>query len=88
MDEFGDNEQINSYALDLAIASCGCVADLVLANQTITQTQTLKATSTATLGPNLMVNGTDITVNAPTVSILGGTSINGSFSVANNPTCP
>ena len=66
----------------------GCPADLVRANQTLSGTQTLEATATATLGPNLIVNGTDIVVRAPTVSILAGTSISGTFSVGNTPACP
>ena len=65
-----------------------CPPDLVRANQTLSGTQTLKATATATLGPNLIVNGTDIVVRAPTVSILAGTSISGTFSVGNTPSCP
>jgi hypothetical protein len=65
-----------------------CPPDLVRANQTLSGTQTLKATSTATLGPNLIVNGAHIAVNAPEVSILAGTAISGTFSVGNNPLCP
>jgi hypothetical protein len=65
-----------------------CPPDLVRANQTLSGTQELKATSTATLGPNLIVNGAHIAVNAPEVSILAGTAISGTFSVGNNPLCP
>jgi len=68
-------------------AGAGCPADLVRANQTLSGAQTLEATATATLGPNLIVNGTSITVNAPTVTILGGTGISGTFSVGNSPSC-
>jgi hypothetical protein len=65
-----------------------CPPDLVRANQTLSGTQALKATSTATLGPNLIVDGDDIVVNAPEVSILAGRSISGAFSVGSNPACP
>jgi len=66
----------------------GCPADLALPNHTLSGTQTLEATATATLGPNLTVNGDDIAVNAPIVTIMGGTSISGIFSVGNSPACP
>ena len=66
----------------------GCPAGLVLANQTLSGTQILEATSTATLGPNLTVNGSDIVVNAPIVTILGDTEISGAFSLGNYPSCP
>jgi len=66
----------------------GCTVDLLLADQTITGTHTLQGTSTATLGPNLIVNGTNIAVNAPTVSILEGADISGIFSIGVNPACP
>jgi hypothetical protein len=53
-----------------------CAADpLPAAACLVLGTDTLDATSTATLGPNLIVNGADIAVNAPEVSILAGTSI-------------
>ena len=69
-------------------AGAGCPTDLVRANQTLSGAQTLEATATATLGPNLIVDGTDIVVRAPTVSILAGTSISGTFSAGNTPACP
>jgi hypothetical protein len=65
-----------------------CPPDLVRANQTLTGTQTLEATTSATLGTNLLVDGTDIVVNAPVVSILSDTQIGGLFSIGNNPSCP
>jgi hypothetical protein len=65
-----------------------CPPDLVRANQALPGTQTLKATSTATLGPSLIVDGDDIVVNAPVVSILADTMIDGSFSVGSSPACP
>lgn len=64
-----------------------CPPDLVRANQTLSGTLALKATSTATLGENLIVNGTDISINAPTVSILAGTAISGVFSIGTTPAC-
>jgi len=66
----------------------GCPAGLVLANQTLSGTQTLEATSIATLGPNLIVNGANIVVNAPLVTIFGGTEISGVFSFGNITSCP
>lgn len=65
-----------------------CSPDLAFANETLTGTQTLEAATSVTLGPNLIVDGTDIVVNAPTVTILGDTEIRGVFSVGNNPSCP
>jgi hypothetical protein len=88
VDEFGDNAEIESYNLDLSVVPCGCPADLVLADQTLSGTQTLEATTTATLGPNLIVDGDDIVVNAPTVSIFGPTDIGGTFSIGTTPACP
>lgn len=84
------NESNNTRAADTGMINLGfnaCPSDLVLENQTLTGTQTLEATSSATLGPSLTVDGTNIVVNAPTVSILGNTSINGPFSVGTNPSC-
>jgi uncharacterized protein (TIGR03437 family) len=72
----------------MTVVPGSCPADLVLANQTLTGTQDLKASSTATLGPNLVVSGADITVSAPAVSILPDTTIGGIFSVGSNPACP
>ena len=69
-------------------AGQSCPADLVLADQTLSGTQTLEATTSATLGENLSVAGTDITVNAPTVSILSGTSITGPFTIGTTTSCP
>jgi len=48
----------------------------------------LAETATAILGPDLIVNGDNIVVNAPTVTIMGGTTISGIFSVGNSPSCP
>lgn len=65
-----------------------CPADLVIENQTLSGSQTLQATASATLGPNLTVDGDNIAVKAPTVSIRSGTSISGNFTISNNPSCP
>ena len=65
-----------------------CAADLVIANQTINGTQTLQATSSITLGPAVIVDGTGIVVQAPTVSLGVGTQISGTFSVRNTTSCP
>jgi hypothetical protein len=89
VNEFGDDDEIDSYTLALDTASCGgCPANLVLANQTLSGNQTLEATATVTLGPNLIVNGTNIVVNAPIVSILINTSISGPFTIGNTTSCP
>lgn len=69
------------------VPCAGCPTDLVLANQTITGTQTLQATATATLGSNLVINGANIVVNAPSVTILGDTEIRGTFTLGNSPSC-
>ena len=59
-----------------------------MADQILSGTQTREATTTATLGENLTVDGTDITINAPVVSILPGTAISGTLSIGTNPICP
>ena len=82
------NESAASDVLVVVTNIVSCSSDLVVANQTLSGTQTVEATSTATLGPNLVVNGTDIVVNAPTVSILENTDISGSFTVGTTPSCP
>jgi subtilisin-like proprotein convertase family protein len=84
----GDSGTLNMWCLGASFEEAACPADLVLANQTLTGTQAYSATGTATLGPNLIVDGTDIAVNAPVVSILADTSISGPFSVGNSPACP
>ena len=65
-----------------------CPADLVLDNQLITGTQIYQASSTATLGESLTVNGDSVVVNAPSVAILGDTSIGGAFTIGTNSSCP
>jgi hypothetical protein len=66
-----------------------CPADLTLANQTLSGTQTLEATSSVALGPNLTIDGDNITVNAPTVSFTGEVTIEvgTTFSVGNTTSC-
>jgi hypothetical protein len=83
-DDYGssDSEMVGTWTVD------GCSSDLVLANQTLSGTLTLEATSSVTLGPNLTVDGDNIVMNAPIVTILEGTEITGPFSVGNNPFCP
>ena len=85
--ESGDDKPINDYRFDLGLAPC-CAANLVLENQTLLGTDILQATSTATLGPDLIVNGVDIAVEAPIVSIFPGVEISGTFTVGNTPACP
>ena len=84
----GYGETLSSTWSFTTIPEAGCPPDIVLATQTLSGTQTFEATSSATLGPNLTVNGDNIVVNAPTVSILGGTSIGGTFSIGTTPSCP
>lgn len=84
----GYGETLSSTWSFTTIPEAGCPPDIVLANQTLSGTQTFEATSSATLGPNLTVNGDNIVVNAPTVSILGGISIGGTFSIGTTPSCP
>jgi len=83
------NGGMDSDTVQIEVAQGGaCPADLVLTDLLLPGTQTLEATATVTLGPNLIVNGTNIVVNAPTVTILSGTTISGTFSVGNTPSCP
>ena len=70
------------------ISSGPCPAEFVLQNQTLTGTQMLQATTSATLGSNLVIDGESITVNAPSIGILPGTSIGGTFSIGTTPACP
>jgi len=84
-----EDSNMDSDTVQIEVAQGGaCPADLVLADLLLPGTQTLEATATVTLGPNLIVNGTNIVVNAPTVTILSGTTISGTFSVGNTPSCP
>jgi uncharacterized repeat protein (TIGR01451 family) len=77
-----------SEGTNVLVAPPACPGDLTLTQQTLSGTQTLQATSTATLGPNLIVDGTDIAINAPTVEIFGAIEINGAFSIGTTPACP
>lgn len=88
VDEFGDNNEIESYAINLTTSLCGCPSTVTLANQTLNGTQSYLASGSATLGPSLMVDGTSISVEAPTVTIIGNTEIGGTFTAGNNPACP
>jgi len=83
-----DSGTLNMWCLGGSFEVSACPADLVLANQTLTGTQTLEATASATLGPSLVVDGVDIAVNAPILSIFGDTEISGIFSLGANPSCP
>jgi len=65
-----------------------CLAHLVRSNETLSGTHALEATLAATLGSNLIIDGDDVSVHAPVVSILGDTSISGPFSIGNSPSCP
>ncbi len=65
-----------------------CPTDLVLDSQTLSGTQAHEATSTATLGPNLVVDGTNIVVNAPTLVFMNGVEVGGTFQGGNATSCP
>ena len=85
------NEANNWRLADSGILSLvvgGCPTDLVFENTTLTGTQFLEATSTATLGPNLTIDGDNIVVRAPTVSIFADTSIEGPFTIGTRPNMP
>ncbi len=87
--EFGGNQEIAAYALDMVVQPCGggCQADITLANQVIGGTQAFRATNSATLGQNLTINGTNVTVEAPTVTFVNNTEIGGTFFAGNTPNC-
>lgn len=88
IDEFGDDDEIAAYTLTYTHAqSCGgCPVNLTLANDTLSGTQSLRASSSITLGPSLVIDGTAIDVLAgDRVVISGGTEIGGSFSAGTHP---
>ena len=83
------NGGMDSDTVQIEVVQAGaCPADLVIEDVLLPGTQTLQATATVTLGPNLIVNGTDIVVNAPVVTINPGTEIGGTFSIGTTPSCP
>ena len=52
-------------------------------------TVTHQASVSITLGPSLIANGTGVVVQAPTVSVLDGTtSLGSTTTLGNNPVCP
>ena len=88
VEDFSNNDEIQSYDLDLTLTACPCVADLTLSTQTLTGAVTYQAAMTATLGPALTVDGTQIRVRAgQIVSFLNDTEIGGTFTVGNTPVC-
>lgn len=83
VDEFGDNDAIDAYDLHFdVLESCSsCVVNLTLSNTTITGAPSYRADSTITLGPGLVVNGSDVDLLAGQRIVIGnGTRIGGSFS--------
>jgi subtilisin-like proprotein convertase family protein len=89
-DEFGgDGGTLNMWCLggSFDLGGGGCSADIVLENQTLSGTQTFEATTTATLGPALIVDGDSIVVNAPGVSFVDGVEVRGTFQAGNSPSC-
>jgi hypothetical protein len=80
--EASDANPVGVYLLTFTVdESCGCADVLTLENDTLTGTQTYAALTGITLGPNLIINGTQIDVSASQwVAIVDGTEIGGSFS--------
>ena len=76
------------WCLGGSFVVAGCPADLVIANQTLSGVQTQQGTATATLGPSLIVDGTNVVVNAPKVTFENGVQVGGTFGVGNTTTCP
>ena len=64
-----------------------CTANLVISNQTLAGAQHRQASTTATFGPNLNVNGTNVIVNAPTVAFGDSVQLGGTFAAGNTTTC-
>ena len=87
VDAFGDAAEIGTYELALTATPCPCPMDVTLANQTLTGDLTFLASGTATLGPDLIVDGTNIVVGAPSVRI-ADTEVRGTFRVDNDTPCP
>lgn len=92
-DTVGESNEMNNVRLADSgsvnlLPPQNCPTDLILTRQILQGPQILEATSTATLGPNLIVSGTDIVVNAPILTILEDTQISGTFTAGNNPSCP
>lgn len=91
VDEFGDNDEIDTYQLAYDVIEECCIEDLVLANDVLTGTQLFEAGSSVTLGPNLVVDGTSIDVRAGnTVIFVNGVTVRGTFSAGTDPglACP
>lgn len=88
VDEYDDDDEIPSYALTLTTTPCSCSQDVSLFDQTLSGTQSYLAANSVGLGPNLNIDGPDISVQAPTVRMSGGTRISGSFRVSNDSPCP
>jgi len=88
--EFGDNDAIDGYDLDLSTAACGCPEDLVLANDTISGPRTFAARGTITLGPNLTLTGPGVVLLAgESVIFASGTEIGSGVRVGIDPGfCP
>ena len=82
------NETNNTLGADTGVIGVSCPVQFVTGPQKLTGTQTLQATVSATLGPTALIDGTDIIVRAPTVSIVPSTRINGTFSISTTPSCP
>lgn len=95
--DHGSLASANAYFNDSAVTwffntngAVACPVDLTLANQTLSGTQILEATSSAALGPNLLADGDNITVNAPSVTFTGEVAVEVGtvFSVGNTTSCP
>ena len=83
VDVVGELNEIPEYQLSYTGTPCGdaCQTNLTLSNTTLTGTQTHRASQMITLGPDLTIAGTEVTVLAgERVLITNGTNIGGSFS--------
>lgn len=79
--------RIASFSFDSCTNPVSCPTNLDLDNQTLSGSQTLQGSSKATLGPSLIIDGTSIVVNAPTVVFLNGVEVGGTFTAGNTTSC-
>ena len=64
-----------------------CPATLVIANQAFFGSQTRQAAASVTLGPALVISGSNVTLRAPTLSLENGAEIGGTFTAENTTSC-
>jgi hypothetical protein len=88
VDELGDDDELPAYNLSYSIVEAcgGCPPNLTFSNTTLSGTQTHRAGSSITLGPNLVINGSSIRMIAgQSIVMESGTAIGGSFSARIDP---